>query len=160
MSPTPFISSSPTRRLTSRAPASTCRAARRCIERRGMTSAEHNAEAARGGACASLAALEAAIRRDLEILDYPSKPWLVPTPRADGREVLDVAIVGGGHCGLTAAFALMRERVSRILVIDENPAGQEGPWQSYARMPDLRTRKSVTSTELGYPNLTFRAYFE
>lgn len=125
-----------------------------------MTSAERIAQAARGGACASLAALEAAIRRDLEILDYPSKPWLVPTVRGDGCEVLDVAIVGGGHCGLTAAFALMRERVTRILVIDENRAGQEGPWQSYARMPDLRTRKSVTGTELGYPNLTFRAYFE
>ena len=29
-----------------------------------------------------------------------------------------------------------------------------------ARMPDLRTRKSVTGAELGYASITYRAYFE
>jgi cation diffusion facilitator CzcD-associated flavoprotein CzcO len=126
-----------------------------------MTSAERIAAPCTSGSpFRSLAELETAIRRDLEILAYPAKSWLAPMMAPDGAELLDVAIVGGGHCGLTAAFALMRERVTNIRVIDENPLGQEGPWQSYARMPDLRTRKAVTGTELGYPNLTFRAYFE
>lgn len=108
----------------------------------------------------SLALLEDAIRRDLEILEYPAKKWMEPIRRKDGAHVHDVVVVGGGHCGLTIAFALMRERIHNVVVIDENPHGREGPWQTYAHMPDLRTRKAVTGTELGYPNLTFRAYFE
>ena len=124
-----------------------------------MTSAERLAPARRGS-FGSLAELEDAIRRDLEILAYPSKPWTAPVTHPAGGAVRDVVIVGGGHCGLTAAFACLRERITDILVLDENPLGQEGPWQSYARMPDLRTRKTVTGTDLGYPNLTFRAYFE
>lgn len=108
----------------------------------------------------SLAELEAVVRRDLEILDYPIKPWLRPLKRADGAHVYDVVVIGGGHSGLCAAFALKREKILNAIVLDENPAGLEGPWQTYARMPDLRTRKSVTGAELGYPNLTYRAYFE
>ena len=108
----------------------------------------------------SLAELEDAIRRDLEILEYPSKPWMRPLKRDDGAHVYDVVIVGGGHCGVAAAFAMMRERVSNILVLDENAIGSEGPWQTYARMPDLRTRKNVTGMELGFPNLTYRAWYE
>ncbi len=108
----------------------------------------------------SLVALEDAVRRDLEILDYPSKRWMRPQERPDGAHVHDVIVIGGGHCGLTAAFALMRERIANILVLDENPVGYEGPWQTYARMPDLRTRKAVTGMELGFSNLTFRAYYE
>jgi FAD-dependent urate hydroxylase len=107
----------------------------------------------------SLQELEDAILRDLEILEYPAKPWLT-SRQVNGEPVYDVIVVGGGHCGLTAAFALMREKIANILVLDENPAGQEGPWLTYARMPDLRTRKAVTGTELGYPNLTFRSYYE
>ncbi len=108
----------------------------------------------------SLGELEAAVRRDLEILDYPLKPWFRPVKRPDGAHVYDVVVIGGGHSGLCAAFALKREKILNSIVLDENPAGMEGPWQTYARMPDLRTRKSVTGAELGYPNLTYRAYFE
>lgn len=107
-----------------------------------------------------LAALERQIARDLEMLEYPAKPWMKSIQRADGAHVYDVVIVGGGHCGIAAAFALMREKITNILVIDENAAGEEGPWNSYARMPDLRTRKNVTGLELGYPNLTFQRYCE
>jgi cation diffusion facilitator CzcD-associated flavoprotein CzcO len=108
----------------------------------------------------SLAALEVAIARDLEILEYPSKNWMPVIKGPSGEHVYDVVVVGGGHCGVTAAFALMRERITNVLVLDKNPVGREGPWQSYARMPDLRTRKAVTGNELGYSNLTFRSYFE
>jgi cation diffusion facilitator CzcD-associated flavoprotein CzcO len=107
-----------------------------------------------------LDALEAAVRRDLEILDYPVKPWLKPLLRDDGAHVHDVIVVGGGHTGVCAAFALQREKMTNSLLVDENDEGGEGPWRTYARMPDLRTRKTVTGAELGYANLTYRAYFE
>jgi hypothetical protein len=114
----------------------------------------------RARAALSLAGLEKAIARDLEILEYPSKRWMPVTKGPEGQHVYDVIVVGGGHCGVTAAFALMRERISNILVLEKNPVGEEGPWQTYARMPDLRTRKAVAGNELGYVNLTFRAYYE
>ncbi len=112
------------------------------------------------GAAAGLVDLETEIRRDLEILDYPVKSWLRPFKRDDGAHVFDVVVIGGGHSGLCAAFALKREKILNSIVLDENSEGEEGPWQTYARMPDLRTRKSVTGAELGYANLTYRAYFE
>jgi cation diffusion facilitator CzcD-associated flavoprotein CzcO len=127
-----------------------------------MSVIEHEApeEEAQAPRFRSLAELEAAIRRDLEILEYPAKPWMKPRKAADGTHVHDVIVVGGGHCGVAAAFALMREKITNLLVIDENKATHEGPWQSYARMPDLRTRKTVTGMEFGFPNLTYRAYYE
>lgn len=108
----------------------------------------------------SLAELEARIMKDLEILEYPAKSWMPPTKGPAGEHVYDVVVAGGGHCGVTAAFALIRERISNIIVFEKKEIGGEGPWQSYARMPDLRTRKAVTGNELGYASLTFRSYFE
>lgn len=108
----------------------------------------------------SLEELEQMVARDLEILLYPQKPWMTPRQAPDGSTALDVAVVGGGHCGIAAAFALLQEKISNILVLDENDPGEEGPWLTYARMPDLRTRKTVIGMEHGYPNLTFRAFFE
>jgi cation diffusion facilitator CzcD-associated flavoprotein CzcO len=103
-----------------------------------------------------LAELGALVRRDLELLDLArDAPWTRP------REgVLDVVIVGAGQSGLGAAFGLMREQVRNILVLDENPAGREGPWVTYARMITLRTPKSLTGLDFGVPNLTFRAWWE
>ena len=75
----------------------------------------------------SLAALEKAIARDLEILEYPSKSWMPVTKGPEGQHVHDVVVVGGGHCGVTAAFALIRERISNILVLEKSPPGAEGP---------------------------------
>ena len=53
-----------------------------------------------------------------------------------------------------------REKVENILVLDENPEGQEGPWVTYARMVTLRTPKHLISVDLGLPSLTFRAWWE
>lgn len=106
-----------------------------------------------------LAALEAQVARDLTYLDYPARPWVPPRSHADGP-VHDVVIVGGGQAGLAIAFGLMREKVGNILVIDRNPAGQEGPWVTFARMITLRTPKHLTGPDLGIPSLTPRAWFE
>lgn len=102
-----------------------------------------------------LEALAAAIRRDLDLIDYHSPSWV---RSRDG--VLDVVIVGGGQGGLGAAFGLMLQKVRNILVLDENPAGYEGPWDTYARMITLRTPKALTTIDYGMPNLTFRAFWE
>lgn len=103
----------------------------------------------------SLDALNARVAHDLATIGYGAPSWVRPR---DG--VYDVVIVGGGQSGLGAAFGLTRERVSNILVIDENPTGLEGPWISYARMMTLRTPKEITSIDLGVPALTFRSWWE
>lgn len=107
-----------------------------------------------------LVALEARLRHDLACLDYPAKPWVLQRSHPSGRPVRDVVIVGGGQSGLAAAFALTRQKVENLLVIDENPEGQEGPWITYARMATLRTPKYLTGPDLGIPSLTFRAWWE
>jgi cation diffusion facilitator CzcD-associated flavoprotein CzcO len=106
-----------------------------------------------------LLALEAEVARDLARLDHGRTDWTRPRSDPEGH-VYDVIIVGGGQSGLGAAFGLMRERVAKILVLDENPAGYEGPWDTYARMVTLRTPKELTAIDLGLPSLTFRAFWE
>lgn len=108
---------------------------------------------------AALEALEAQVARDLAYLDYPARPWVPPRAHPDAP-VYDVVIVGGGQAGLATAFGLMREKVDNILVVDRNPAGQEGPWTTFARMVTLRTPKHLTGPDLGIPSLTPRAWFE
>lgn len=107
-----------------------------------------------------LADLEATVLRDLELTDYPLRQWLPERTTKDGRNILDVLIIGGGQGGLCCAFALLREKVSNILVIDENNEGLEGPWLNFARMHTLRTPKYVTGPDLGLPSLTLRAWYE
>ena len=58
---------------------------------------------------ASLAALEARLRRDFELLVLPPvKDWLEPRTHPEYGPMLDVAVVGAGMSGLSAAFALKR----------------------------------------------------
>ncbi len=104
--------------------------------------------------------LEAQVRRELDLTRYPAKSWVLPHLAPDGSRALDTLIVGGGQAGLATAFGLMQQRVTNITVIDENPAGAEGPWGTYARMETLRTRKHVGGIELGIPSLSFRAWYE
>lgn len=103
--------------------------------------------------------LSAAVRADLEVLRHPIDPWVVPRSHPSGKHVYDVLIVGAGQGGLGTAFALMRERVSNIIVLDRQPAGREGPWNTTARMRTLRTPKHLPGLELGLPNLTTRAWY-
>ncbi|WP_458119441.1 NAD(P)-binding domain-containing protein [Paenibacillus sp. Z6-24] len=107
----------------------------------------------------SLEALNERVQQDLAYLAYGGADWVRPVYHPEGH-VYDAVIIGGGQSGLGAAFGLLRERISNILVIDENPAGFEGPWQTYARMVTLRTPKHLTSIDLGIPSLTFRSWWE
>lgn len=108
---------------------------------------------------AALAALEAELARQLQLVDAFGPDWTRPQQH-DGQPVHDVVIVGGGQSGLATAFALRRERVNDVLVLDENPAGYEGPWETYARMITLRTPKGLTPIDTGIPALTPQAWYE
>lgn len=107
-----------------------------------------------------LDALEERIRHDLEIMAYPAQDWVLPCDNPPKDGILNCAIVGGGQYGLGAAFALGRESVPDVQVFDANPAGREGPWVTFARMDMLRTHKDMTNLDIGFPNLTFRAWYE
>lgn len=104
-------------------------------------------------------ALESRLAQDMAWLNLPPKPWM-PTTKVDEREVLDVAIVGAGLCGLVAAAALRNLGVFEVVLFDREPAGNEGPWVTFARMNTLRTAKEAAGPALGIPSLTFRAWFE
>jgi cation diffusion facilitator CzcD-associated flavoprotein CzcO len=111
-------------------------------------------------ATAGLAELARRVQRDLELLDYPRRPWVAKIHSPSGQPVYDVVIVGGGQSGLTAAFGLMRERVGNLIVLDRNPLDRAGPWLNFARMRTLRTPKYLTGPDLGIPSLTPRAFYE
>lgn len=106
-----------------------------------------------------LAALEARLVRELELIGHDRPAW-VRQRTFGGEEVLDVAVIGGGQCGLATAFGLRREGVSGVKVFDENQAGFEGPWETYARMVTLRTPKTLNPIDFGIPSLTYRAWWE
>jgi len=107
----------------------------------------------------SLSELEQLLRRDLELIAYPEAAW-VPTHTLNDEPVLDVLIVGAGQGGLAVASLLLRERITNFLVVDQAAEGEEGIWQSYARMHTLRTPKQIGGPDLGIPNLSYRAWFE
>jgi cation diffusion facilitator CzcD-associated flavoprotein CzcO len=107
-----------------------------------------------------IAALESLARRardELALFDYPDRAWVTPVRDGNGDHVL---VAGGGQNGLGIAFALRRERIDGVTVLDENQPGQEGPWATYARMLTLRTLKFLTGPDLGVAALTFRAWHE
>ena len=110
---------------------------------------------------ASLEALEARLKRDLELLTLPpAKDWLEPRTHPEYGPVLDVAVVGAGMSGLSAAFALKCLAVRSLRVFDRSLAGFEGPWATFARMETLRSPPELTGPAFGFSNLTFRAWFE
>ena len=109
---------------------------------------------------AGLKALENEVKRDLQRLNWPAPNWVLPSVAPNGAPVLDALIVGGGMCGQTAAFALMREGVRNFRIVERKAAGLEGPWATFARMDTLRSPKHLTSPDLGVPSLTFRAWHE
>ena len=107
----------------------------------------------------ALLALEAQVAREIEMTAHPRTEWMTPRLHG-GKPALDVLIVGAGQSGLATAFALRRDRVRNILLIDRAAEGQEGPWVTYARMPTLRSPKDQTGPDLGLPSLTFEAWYD
>lgn len=109
---------------------------------------------------AALDALTLQARADLERLNIPPANWVQAHHGPAGQPVLDVLIAGGGMCGQTVAQALLRDGIRNILAIDQAAYGQEGPWDTYARMLTLRSPKHLTGPDLGVPSMTFRAWYE
>lgn len=110
---------------------------------------------------AALEKLARQARADLDRINLPPPAWVLPAESADaGTPVLDALVAGAGMCGQTAAFALRREGITNIRVIDRAARGDEGPWGTYARMLTLRSPKQVGGPELGVPSLSFRAWYE
>ena len=107
-----------------------------------------------------LQAAERIARYDLARLNYPPANWVPERFGPDGKRVLDVLVVGAGMCGQTAGWNLLREGIRNIRVIDRSPYRREGPWNTTARMPILRSPKHLTGPDLGVPSLTFRAWYE
>ncbi|WP_376097892.1 FAD/NAD(P)-binding protein [Roseomonas sp. CCTCC AB2023176] len=107
----------------------------------------------------NLAELEADIARDLDLIAHPRAEWLKPKT-IGGAPVLDCLVVGAGQCGIAVAFALLRDKVRNILVLDRAPEGREGPWTTYARMHALRSWKDQTGPDLNIPSLTYQAWHE
>lgn len=109
---------------------------------------------------ASLGELGLRVAHELECLSYPQSPWIAAHATADGPCVHPVLIVGAGQGGLATWFALHREGVRDVIIIDRASRGEEGPWATFARMPTLRTPKYLTGPDDGIPSLTFRAWYE
>ena len=109
---------------------------------------------------AGLAALRKIACHDLARLNYPPANWVPERAGPDGKRVLDVLVVGAGMCGQTVGYGLLREGIANIRVIERETHGREGPWNTTARMPILRSPKHLTGPDLGVPSLTFRAWYE
>lgn len=93
-----------------------------------------------------------AVQRDFTLLNWPiqTKP----------EEILDVAIIGGGQCGLGLSLALRKYNITNVQIFDRARAGEEGPWATTARMLTLRSPKEFPGPALELPSLTFRAWYE
>ncbi len=124
-----------------------------------MASAPGNAD---GGDArpSGLEALAADARRDFARMLFPAASWVPAVDGPDGRPALDVLVIGGGMCGQTVGLALMRDGMRNVRIVDRAARGHEGPWGTYARMDTLRSPKHLTGPDLGFPALTFRAWYE
>ncbi|MDM0077404.1 NAD(P)/FAD-dependent oxidoreductase [Variovorax sp. J2P1-59] len=110
---------------------------------------------------AALERLASQARADLERINVPPPAWVLPAESSTAEApVLDVLVAGAGMCGQTAAYALRREGITNMRVIDRAARSDEGPWGTYARMLTLRSPKHVGGPELGVPSLSFRAWYE
>ena len=104
-------------------------------------------------------ALAQQARTELAALAYPEKSWVRPVT-VDAQPCADVLVVGGGQSGLAIAHGLRRHGVFNVSVLDARPRGQEGPWEHFARMTELRTPKLQNGIEFGLPSLSAKAWFQ
>ena len=107
-------------------------------------------------AATRLEALAARVREDIATTSHV-RDWI---PREPLSDELDVLVIGGGQAGLGTAFALGRQRIDRVLVVDDGPADRVGCWDRYARMHTLRSPKHMRGIEFDVPSLHIRRWFE
>ena len=107
----------------------------------------------------ALEALRRQVHEQLGLLAYPARNWVRPVVHAGDLRVHDVVIVGAGQAGLGTALALRRDGVDDVLVIDAQPTGREGVWETFARMTHLRTPKATVGIEGGIPALAAPAFY-
>ncbi len=127
----------------------TCRARANAIRTSGAPSAPASADATKD--------LDAQTGRVLRWAGREPADWVRARAGADHN----VVIVGGGHSGLSIAYALKRKGVGKVDVIDRAEPGQAGIWRTVARMHQLRTPKTMApGPEGGNVALSFRAWYE
>ncbi|SON53915.1 dihydropyrimidine dehydrogenase subunit A [Hartmannibacter diazotrophicus] len=98
-------------------------------------------------------------REELAMLSFATKPWVIPQSR-DGERIPDVVVIGAGQSGLVVGHALKRRGVTNILILDRNPAGYEGVWDTFARNYEIRSPKEVMGADLGLPSMTIQSFYE
>lgn len=108
---------------------------------------------------AAASALAAQASADLAALSYPAVSWVTPGTMPDGAPIHATIVVGAGQSGLAIAAGLRREGVADVVILDGAPAGQEGVWDTFARMEELRTPKGLNGMEFGCPSLSVRAWY-
>ena len=99
---------------------------------------------------AGLAVLENQVRRDLKAIDHPKLKWLPVLHHPDGCCILDVLVVGACQSGIATGYALKREQVDNVAVIDRAPYGKEGPLVTFAQMWTLRSPKDYPAPTFGF----------
>jgi cation diffusion facilitator CzcD-associated flavoprotein CzcO len=109
---------------------------------------------------AAVADLAGQARADLDLLAYPNAPWVAPIRAEDGKPIHAVVIVGGGQSGLAISAALRRDGVDDVVVLDRAAPGEEGVWETFARMKELRTPKLINGIDLGCANLSMQRWFQ
>jgi FAD-dependent urate hydroxylase len=102
---------------------------------------------------------EKKIAEELQLLDYPSRDWVKSSETSQGEHIYDVIIQGAGQSGLALSFALIREKVKNILVLDREKENSEGPWRTFARMETLRTPKNLAGPNYGVPSLSIQSWY-
>ncbi len=106
------------------------------------------------------AALASRARDELAMLAYPDRAWVLPRDTAQGDPAIhDVLIVGGGQSGLAACAMLRAQGVPNVAILDRASAGNEGVWETFARMPELRTPKRLNGMDLGLPSLGLQQWY-
>lgn len=101
--------------------------------------------------------VDTAARESIRLLGADPVNWVTPTPGVDH----DVAVIGGGQSGLTIAWALRRNGIPNVTVVEAAAEpSTSGVWLTHARMNTLRTPKTRSGPELGNPALGFQAWYE
>ncbi len=115
---------------------------------------------ARAPDAAALAALARRVEDEIERTEALGRPWVRLPRTPTDVPARSVVVCGAGMSGLAIAFGLRRRGVPDVLVVDQRPPGEEGPWTTCARMKTLRSPKGLAGPDFGIPALTPRSWFE